>query len=234
MITAGREHRRQARKVVERPCLGRFGFPMPCLRFVRGLWLLVAMAVAAPVLAGSSMRCGSRLVEEEDYAAEVIAACGEPALRDTQAISGPHGGLVADTEIWTYDFGPQKLLRLVKLQHGQVSRIETDGYGFPPGSSGARRCEPSRISDGLSKYRLLRHCGEPLTRRSEAAYRPLFARPEIYRHDRGAYASGNQYVTPVHREEWVYNFGSRTPMRRVILEDGRVTDVETIDRGFDR
>ncbi len=178
------------------------------------------------------MRCGSRIVDEEDLAAELIAACGEPSFRDRFLVQIPNGATVADTEVWTYDFGPQKLLRLVTLRNGQISNIDSDGYGFPPNNN--PRCEPRRVIEGLSKYRLVAQCGEPLTKRSENVLKPLYARPEIYRSDGGAYAYRNQYVTPVYREEWVYNFGSRSPMRRVILEDGRVTDVESIDSGFDR
>lgn len=192
-----------------------------------GVWLLAATAVAS-----DSMRCGSRIVEQEDLAAELLAVCGEPSYRDRLLLQIPNGAYVADTEIWTYDFGPQKLLQLVTLQNGRISDIDSDGYGF--NRSATPRCEPRRVVEGLSKYRLVAQCGEPLTKRSESALKPLYSRPEIYRGQGDPYAYRNQYVTPIYREEWVYNFGSRVPMRRVILEDGRVTDVESIDRGFDR
>lgn len=197
-----------------------------------GLCGILALTFSQSTWAGASMRCGSRLVDEEDLAAELLAACGEPSYRDQFSVQLPNGVNVADTEIWTYDFGPQQLLRLVTLRNGQISNIDTDGYGFTRNST--PRCEPRRVVEGLSKYRLVAQCGEPLTKRSGNMLKPLFNRPEIYRRDGDAYAYRNQYVTPVYREEWVYNFGSRSPMRRVILEDGRVTDVESIDHGFDR
>jgi len=201
---------------------------------IRSALCLVILALGPVGLAeaSSSMRCGSRIVDEEDLAAELLAACGEPSFRDRFVLQVPNGSYVADTEVWTYDFGPQQLLRLVTLRNGQVSNIETDGYGFT--ANATRRCEPRRVVEGLSKYRLVSQCGEPITKRSENALKPLFARPEIYRRDGDPYAYRNQYFTPVYREEWVYNFGSRYPMRRVTLEDGRVTNVESIDRGFDR
>lgn len=187
-----------------------------------------------PAEAGS-LRCGGRLVGDGDQAAELLAACGEPALRDPWTYQLPRGGFVADIEVWVYDFGPNQLLRLVKLTNGRITEVETDGYGFPPGNgSPPRRCEPRLISSGLSKYRLLRMCGEPLTRRAESILKPLHARPEIYRRDLDAYAYRNQYVTPAYREEWVYNFGPQTAMRQVVIEDGWVTRVEQLDRGFDR
>ncbi len=196
------------------------------------LFGILALTLSGSALASGSMRCGSRIVDEEALAAELLSACGEPSFRDRFTVQVPNGAFVADTEIWTYDFGPQQLLRLVTLRNGQISNIESDGYGFT--RSASPRCEPRRVVEGLSKYRLVTLCGEPLTRRSENVLKSLYARPEIYRNDSDPYAYRNQYVTPVYREEWVYNFGSRSAMRRVILEDGRVTHVESIDRGFDR
>ena len=193
---------------------------------------ILALALSCTAQAGGSMRCGARIVGDEDLAAELLAACGEPSYRDRLLVQIPNGAYVADTEIWTYDFGPQKLLQLVTLRDGQISNIDSDGYGFSPNSN--RRCEPRQVVEGLSKYRLVAQCGEPLTRRSETALRQYPSRTNIYRNGHDAYAGRRHYLTSVYREEWVYNFGSRSPMRRVILEDGRVTDVETIDRGFDR
>ena len=195
-------------------------------------WCLLAVGIlAAPPSLAGSLRCGSRLVDDNALAAELLAACGEPSLRDQWSYQLPQGGYVADTEVWVYDLGPSQLLRLVKLRNGRIVEVETDGYGFAPDSE--RRCEPRALTEGLSKYRLLRRCGEPLTRRSENVLRPLYNRPEIYRHSSDPYAYRNQYVTPAYREEWVYNFGSRAAMRLVVLEDGWVTYVEQLDRGFD-
>lgn len=193
---------------------------------------IVAALLSMAAQAGSSMRCGARIVDQEDLAAELLAACGKPSFRDRLLAQAPNGAYVADTEIWTYDFGPQQLLRLVTLRNGQISTIDTDGYGFA--ANAQPRCEPRRLVEGLSKYRLVALCGEPVTQRSENALKPLYERSEIYRGNGDAYAYRNQYVTPVYREEWVYNFGSRSPMRRVVLENGRVTHVESIDHGFDR
>lgn len=200
-----------------------------------GLLALAGILAAGRSEAGS-LRCGSRLVDEGDQAAELLAACGEPALRDTWNYPLPRGGYVADIEVWVYDLGPSQLLRLVKLSNGRITEVETDGYGFPPLRPDAPppRCEPRLINSGLSKYRLLRMCGEPLTRRAENLLKPLYARPEIYRRDQDRYAyRNNQYLTPAYREEWVYNLGPRTAMRQVIMEDGWVVEVEQLDHGFD-
>lgn len=200
---------------------------------IRVWWvaLLVSGILALPPARAGSLRCGARLVDEGAQAAELLAACGPPALRDRWNYALPNGNVVADIELWVYDFGPSQLLRLVKLRKGRITEVETDGYGF--GNADPGRCEPRTVSEGLSKYRLLRRCGEPLTRRAENVLKSLHSAPEIYRRGDDPYALRNQYVTPAYREEWVYNFGSRAAMRQVVIEDGWVTRVEHLDRGFD-
>ena len=32
-------------------------------------------------------------------------------------------------EVWTYDFGPNRFVRLVSIAEGRVTRVETGGYG---------------------------------------------------------------------------------------------------------
>lgn len=193
---------------------------------------LLSLAWPTTLQASSSMRCGSRLVGEGDYIAELLAACGEPSFRDEWQYPARYGGgLVSDTEVWTYDLGPNQLLRVVRLRDGKISDIATDGYGFSTGYAG--RCDPSAIIEGLSKYRLFRKCGEPLTRRAENLLLPLSGQSNIYRNGNAPYADRNQYVIPTYREEWVYNFGSRTALRRVIIENGWISNVEQLDRGYD-
>lgn len=197
-------------------------------------WAFTAVLLCTSVAqAATSMRCGGRIVGEGDYTAELLSACGEPALRDPPASNAPSAnGYAVDTERWTYDFGPNLLLRLVTLRNGQIAEIETDGYGFAKGVPSSP-CSPHALTEGLSKYRLLHKCGSPLTRRAENAFRPTTERVEIYRNtDPQPYR--NQYVIPIFREEWVYNFGRNTPLQRVILEDGWITHVESLSAGFNR
>ncbi len=199
---------------------------------LRGLCLLAALLGAQPALASGSMRCGNRIVDEGNLAAELIAACGAPSFRDQWVFGVPgQNSYVAETEVWTYDFGPSQLLRLIKLRDGQIIDIETDGYGFPKGGEG--HCSPRDVVEGLSKYRLVSKCGEPFTKRSQNAYRTLPSKPQPYRYGPDAYGGDNQYLIPTYREEWVYNFGRSTPLRRVILEDGWITNVELLNSGFD-
>lgn len=190
--------------------------------------LLVLATPGFQAGAADSMRCGSRLVAVEALAAEILGACGEPDFRDVFSYPGIDGpGVIADVEQWTYNFGSNQLLRVLKLRNGKLTDIESDGYGFNRGAQ--TRCDPSTLGDGLSKFRLLRTCGEPLTRRRLGYVQTV---PRRHR-DHGSDArSRRRYPTEVYREEWVYNFGSRYLLKIVTLEDGVVAEVQNGARGF--
>lgn len=159
--------------------------------------------------------------------ARVQAACGEPALRDPQPLFDPRQGRVFnDIEIWTYNFGARQLLRLLRFRGGRLVAIDTEGYGFTPPAQ--PRCTPFDLVDGLSKYRLLARCGAPVARRDISLLSPVI-RGEGQRH----LPLPEPLVTPVYREEWTYNFGSRSLLRRVVLENGIVVDIEDDGRGYD-
>lgn len=199
---------------------------------IRLLALLAVMACLAPAQAAGAMRCGSRLIDEGKLAIEVLAACGEPDYRDPWVTRHPRmNSFVADVEEWYYNFGPNQLLRVVRLRNGRVRAIEADGYGFHDASP--RRCSPTQIVPGESKFRLLVRCGEPAQRRASEVLVPYDQRE--YRRGRdGVYRRPrSDYIVPVYREEWIYNFGSHYLLRIVTLEDGRVSDVQNGDRGFD-
>lgn len=203
-------------------------FRISCVRLP---WLIVLALAGFEARAADSLRCGSRLVTVEARAAEILAACGEPDFRDVFSYPGVSGvGVIGDVEQWTYNFGPNQLLRVLKLRNGLLIDIESDGYGFHRDSR--PRCDPAALTEGLSKFRLVRSCGEPLTRRN-LGYVPTIQPRQRQRHG-GLSRSHGYGASDVFREEWVYNFGSRYLLKVVTLEDGVVADVQNGDRGFDR
>lgn len=103
---------------------------------------VVAAALAAPAHA-DGMRCGGRLIRDGDARAEVRAFCGEPADVQTRSILRRpvynlrgrmvyfgDGLIEIPVETWTYNFGPNKLMRRVRFVDGLVDEIETLGYGY--------------------------------------------------------------------------------------------------------
>jgi hypothetical protein len=85
-------------------------------------------------------RCGHLGFHVGDTTFDVLARCGEPAARDEKLVTttlattdGRAGTAVTTTEtieFWTYDFGPQVLVRRLAFAHGKVVRVETGGYGY--------------------------------------------------------------------------------------------------------
>jgi hypothetical protein len=98
-----------------------------------------------------ALRCGSRLVQEGMHAARVIDLCGEPAsvqqlgyvlrpyivkqpagdfgIRSTRHVYGGYHEELMVTEM-LFNFGPHKLMRIIRFEGGVVASIRTAGYGY--------------------------------------------------------------------------------------------------------
>jgi len=109
---------------------------------MRALIILLGLLATAPVFA-DAMRCGSRLVRDGDTQTAVRDMCGEPSdvqsrsvmRRPSYFLNGRYyyfGDAVVEVpvEVWTYNFGPYKLMRRVRFVDGLVEEIETLGYGY--------------------------------------------------------------------------------------------------------
>jgi hypothetical protein len=107
----------------------------------RAIVLLCLCSVNAPVLA-ENLRCGSDIVSKGDSALLLRQRCGAPTQIDryenksavqrydrlsnsyiTEQLADPY-------EIWTYNFGPRRLIARVKIGGGVVKSIVTGGRGF--------------------------------------------------------------------------------------------------------
>jgi hypothetical protein len=121
--------------------------------------LLLALAVPA---SADGLRCGSRLVTSGDPRTKVRHFCGEPTDVQTYYIqrrpSFTSGGrsysygagyVEIPVEVWTYNFGPYKLMRQIRFVDGVVDEIESLGYGYhetpsPTADSGSARRDTYR------------------------------------------------------------------------------------------
>jgi len=186
-----------------------------------GLWL-VSSSVSA-----DSLRCTGGLAQTGDPAVAVRAACGDPSFVDPW-IGGRSlaYGVVPSMEAWTYNRGPAQLLRVLIFREGELIRIREDGYGFRE-NSGTASCQPNDIADHISKYRLLQMCGQPA---QQSGFFVFSSRRR--QGGRGVFLRRSGGV-PVYRERWIYNFGGNRLLREVTLENAKVVDIDTLDRGFD-
>jgi Protein of unknown function (DUF2845) len=101
---------------------------------------LTALLMGALGLAWA-LDCGGRLVSEGQAPWEVQAICGEPTqVYDTveiilQPVYDPFGHVVdhlpvaVPKSVWTYNFGPSRLIYLLTFREGKLVHIETGGYG---------------------------------------------------------------------------------------------------------
>ena len=102
---------------------------------------IALLSLTALPAAADSMRCGSKLIAEEDSIEKVLYLCGEPAskyrtwiVRQPRYYVGSNeysfpGEEDVPVDLWTYDFGPNKLMMRLRFVAGRLESIETLGYG---------------------------------------------------------------------------------------------------------
>ena len=133
-------------------CKGPVGDQRTMLSPVRKISRITVVACALIVTTDAfALRCGSRLVKDEMPEAEVIELCGEPVstqylgyvLRPyilkrpagISSLSGTrhvYGGFHEELLVkeLLFNFGPRKLMRLIRFEGGYLVSIESAGYGY--------------------------------------------------------------------------------------------------------
>jgi hypothetical protein len=102
-----------------------------------------ALAIVPTLAAGQSIVCDNEIIDEGISQVEVAAKCGTPAQVDhrtnsvgTAVVDGTHPTYIAGSsadrqvDIWTYNFGPNRLMQRIWFEDGRVTRVESLGYGF--------------------------------------------------------------------------------------------------------
>lgn len=100
----------------------------------------------------------------------------------------------------------------------------------------AFRCGSKLVKDGMHEAQVTAICGEPTTKRDLG----VAVRYYDYRYFRESSPGGRLYRTPgagnfaseVVITEYVYNFGPRKLMRRLIFEGGVLVTIESIGYGY--
>jgi hypothetical protein len=104
--------------------------------------ILLGTLVAEPA-AADSFRCGNRLITDGDNADKVVSLCGPPTeVSRSEILRRPviwrfgRPYYLSDemapvaVEFWTYNLGPNKLMRRIKLEDGLVVEIRTLEHGY--------------------------------------------------------------------------------------------------------
>jgi hypothetical protein len=107
-------------------------------------WLVACALICAPALGmAQSLVCNGKIIGEGTTLAKVAALCGQAVQIDHKSVyngaaistGGQPNSIVGSTvevqiEIWTYNFGPNKLMQRIRFEDGVVVRIESLGYGY--------------------------------------------------------------------------------------------------------
>lgn len=85
----------------------------------------------------SAKLCDSGEIQAGISQYEVLQRCGEPAFKDTRQVEqltavDKHNNrlTVKRVDEWTYNFGPNKFLRILKFENGELVDVETGDRGF--------------------------------------------------------------------------------------------------------
>lgn len=100
----------------------------------------------------------------------------------------------------------------------------------------AFRCKNKIIRDGMHEHQVIALCGEPATRRHLGyATRGVsygWRREYPGGYTRRQYPGSSTLIEEVVITEYVYNFGPRKFMRRLVFEGGVLTTIESIGYGY--
>lgn len=113
--------------------------------------LLLVPALLLASESAQALRCGNRIVKEEMVESEVVELCGEPASvrhlgyvlvpyiikvpagefgrHGVRRVYGGYHQQLLVTEM-LFNFGPHRLMRLIRFEGGRVASIRTAGYGY--------------------------------------------------------------------------------------------------------
>lgn len=97
-----------------------------------------------------ALRCGSRLIQEGMHETRVIELCGHPVstrqvgyvlrpyiiqvpvgISVSQGTRHVYGGYHQELDVkeMLFNFGPHKLMRLIRFEGGRLTDVKTAGYG---------------------------------------------------------------------------------------------------------
>jgi len=195
------------------------------------------LGLAAGAARADSIACAGGIVQTGDTKLDLLAKCGRPTLVEDQAReresfdarNGVARRVYVPVDVWTYDFGRNRFLMVVRIARGRIVSIERGGYGYAdeqPWRGRPRRstCDPAALSEGKLTLEILSVCGEPTVKdewEEEVA---------VVRQVSGQFVSTDTVLRTV--ALWTYDFGPNVLVRYVRLEDGRVTRVTTGSYGY--
>ena len=112
---------------------------------ILGMFALTAVLLWSASASADSFRCGTKLMSDGDSSDKVAALCGPPTDVQRREILRPYYGYGArnihtsyevSIEYWTYNLGPNKLMRRLRFEDGILVDVETLSHGYNSANSG--------------------------------------------------------------------------------------------------
>lgn len=193
------------------------------------LFLALALIIPFTVAYTATMDCEGGIISSGDTRADLLAKCGEPDSKESHAEeiserigTGIRQHVYVTVEDWTYDFGQNRLQRIVTLKNGTVTYIRTGNYGYSKNVKPEKReCSEQTVSLGDLKSDVVQKCGEP-------TWKDLHEEELIDRLNTGV--ERKNFVTV---EEWTYNLGPNRFVRILTFRNGKLVDIRTGGYGYD-
>ncbi len=95
---------------------------------LRHLLPFLGLLLISTTEAGSTLRCGSRLISMDDLASEVEAKCGAPAQRDFLGYREviDYYGFTSEVPVEEWAYGPRNgMYYFLRLEGNRVTKIES-------------------------------------------------------------------------------------------------------------
>ena len=101
-------------------------------------FLLILLMVSSAAVSAYAMSCGGGVITTGDRSSDVLAKCGSPNVKEShqEEVSRRFDANTKEkvsitVEEWTYDLGPDQLIRIVTIKNAMVTNIQETHYGAP-------------------------------------------------------------------------------------------------------
>ncbi len=196
------------------------------LRLFRS-WIVILILISGSAGTALAFRCSGRIISEGMKKPEVLHLCGEPDWRDTFQIEKfarySHDDwhkTYTSVEDWLYNPGPTGLIRILRFEDSELERIRTAGYGYIENTRAGQSLDLNEVSEGDTKPEVIADWGPP----DET---DTYMEERIFRKYRGKVMTVQIQVS-----DWTYNPGPTGLLRHLRFENGKLTDIETGERGY--
>lgn len=96
--------------------------------------LILGVAQAAMAVESGTCRCNNGIVSVGDALVEVVAKCGEPAVKsqreEKRRLPDGKGFSLVTVDEWSYNFGPNAFMYAIRFADGRVERIDSLDTGY--------------------------------------------------------------------------------------------------------